>query len=157
MYATVEDFADYVEGWSTDDDEALERLLTRASRDIDSFAGRRRVQSDTGFKFITAFPASGETDPTYLDEFETWQVDALKRATCAQAEYRLAQGEDFMVNAQPDGISGPDISTSGRLPYMAPKAWAELQITGILRLTMSGTGRGSNPPWHSFAYNDDDC
>lgn len=146
-YATQADFEAYVEGWTTSDPAALERLLERAERDVDSAVGRWDRQ-DNGLKFGT--PATdNEQGLTDL------QKDALARATCAQAEYRLAMGEAFFVEAQPENVSGPDYSQTGALPRIGPKVYDELEGTDLMRLTTRLSGRGSRPGWHSFSYNVD--
>ena len=140
-YCTQEDFEAYVEGWVTTDPDALKRLLQRAERDIDNAVGNWPRDETTGHKF----------DPATLLGY---QVDALSRATCAQAEYRNSMGDEFFVRAQHAAEQGPDFSTTGRLPYVGPKVWMELEGTGLLRLTTGFSNRTNRPPWHDFVYND---
>lgn len=124
-YATRSDFEAYVEGWVTDDPAALDRLLERAERDIDGILATRGDRT-AGLKI----DAAAELAAGSLEE---WQTDALSRATCAQAEYRLAMGEEFFTQAQHSRVRGPDFTTEGRLPTIAPKALRELADTGLLR------------------------
>lgn len=147
-YCTQADFEDYVEGWVTDDPDALERLLERASRDVDAMVGAW-IREINGSVF-------GDLDdnPKGLTDA---QKAALARGTCAQAEFRFQMGEEFFARAQYDKVTGPEFSTSGTLPSESPKAIREMQGTGLLRLTTTanyGTGRGDRPPWFSFSYND---
>lgn len=125
-YATDTDFEEYVEGWTTDDSDALDRLLERASRDVDIYIGPRTVDNDSGLKFGDV---AGDENPSDLLD---WQLAALRRATCAQAEYRFQMGEEFMVAGQFENVSGPDFSRTGKLPYFAPKARRELVGTGLV-------------------------
>jgi hypothetical protein len=41
-------------------------------------------------------------------------------------------GEEFFVKAQYQSLSGPDFSTSGRLPRIGPKVWDELVRCDLL-------------------------
>jgi hypothetical protein len=141
-YTSVEDFEAYVEGWVTDDSDALERLLDRAERDIDSILGGYQDRDAvTGLKI----------DPTTID---AWKARALSRAVCAQAEYRFQMGEAFMVKAQYESVTGPDFSMTGQLPYIAPKVRLELEGVGLRRMTTTVGGRRNRPPWYSFVRED---
>lgn len=100
-YTTVEDFEAYVEGWVTDDSDALERLLERAERDVDNVLGPIPVRVDSGLKL----------DPSALRDFE---AAALSRAVCAQAEWRFRRGDDKLNGSAPGVIKrvkGPDFET----------------------------------------------
>jgi hypothetical protein len=121
-YATTADFESYVEGWVTDDSAALERVLQRAEEDIDDVVAGSYLT--TGRKL----------DPTATG-FGAARVKYLKRATCAQAEYRIIQGEGFFSQAQFDSVSGPDFSTSGKRRYLGPKARRELQRGQLMATT----------------------
>lgn len=116
-YATVADLETYI-GRDIDGAEG-ERVLGFAERDVDRILRQRgaRVEA-TGLKF----------DPDDLGEHE---ATALMRATCAQAEYRLAKGEEFFVHAQHTRVGGPDFTTEGRLPYIGPKVRQELSGMGL--------------------------
>ena len=100
-YATQADFEAYVEGWETTDPAALERLLERATRDVDALlAPIRTIRTGTW--------AGLRVDPARL---EPWARDALVRAVCAQAEFRFHAGETQRVGAGNTGakrIKGPD-------------------------------------------------
>ena len=99
-YLTQAEFEALAEGWVTDDPAALARLLERASRAIDTLVPGRPTYWDgtfAGFKF----------DPADLDD----QDDAaLKRATAAQAEFMVRQGESELDGPRPSKVTGPDFS-----------------------------------------------
>ena len=118
-YASQADVESYIEGWTTTDPAALERVLERAERDIDGLLG------DYGDRQ----PATGrKLDPGALT---THQSYALRRATCAQAEYRIELGEDFFVQAQYTYVAGPDFQRRGELPRIGPKVLPELADNGF--------------------------
>lgn len=141
-YATNAEYEAYVEGWVTDNAAVLTRLLERATRDVDRALGAYAMQT-------TGTYAGLKVDPATLEAYEK---QALSRATCAQAEYRFQMGEEFFVRAQGVEEKGPDFTIKGRLPYLGPKAKAELDASGLRKLTTS-TGGGRVPSWWSFSYN----
>ena len=122
-YITQAEFEAYAD-WDTGTEADLLKVLQRAERDIDSMVGAWPVQ-DNGLKFGS---------PRTLNEADlsTAQKQALMRATAAQAEYRLKMGEEFFVMAQREEVRGPDFTTKGRLPYIAPKVTRELVPSGLL-------------------------
>lgn len=124
-YVTPEEFAEYVEGWETDDEAALQRTLNRASYDVDRFVGFAWTVQANGFRF-----GDLTENPQGLDVGE---LTALRRATCAQAEYRIEKGEEFFVHDQHESTSGPDFSTKGKLTRFGPKAREELRYSGLRR------------------------
>lgn len=126
-YATVDDFEDYVEGWVTSDEEALQRMLERASRDVDRYIGAAWSVEDNGLRF-----GKLEDNPKAIDQY---QIEALTRATCAQAEYRIEMGPDFFVKDQHKSVGGPDFSTQGKLSRYGPKMREEVQASGLQRAT----------------------
>lgn len=125
-YATQTDLTDYIEGFVVDDSDAVDRLIERAERDIDSILGAYDRDDTTGLKITLA-------------DFDDWQTAALTRAVCAQVEYRFTMGEAFMVRAQREEEWGPDFRAKGKVPYIGPKAWRELEETGLVRLTGKST------------------
>lgn len=129
-YATVADFEAYVEGWVTDNAAALERVLLRAERDVDLILGAWDRDPLTGLKWSPA------------TELTAVEAAALRDATCAQAEYRIEQGENFFVRSRPETVSGPDftIKVPGGEPYIGPKVWVELARAPRLRQAV-GLGR----------------
>lgn len=127
-YATIED----LKAWTGDTSLAgaeVERALARAEDDIDRAVGAWPIDPATGRKFD---PESGD--------LEAWRYERLRDATCAQAEYRLHMGEAFFTEGQADSVSGPGVSSSGRLPRLSPQAREQLESGGLLRLTTLLTG-----------------
>lgn len=112
-YATVSDLRAYAD-LTGGDDADLERVLIRAERDVDRVAGNQGARPDSQ---LLKFAPAG---------MGARQADALRRATCAQAEYRITVGEPFMVKGQHQSVSGPQFSTSGKLPRVGPKVMDEL-------------------------------
>lgn len=136
-YATRGAFEAYVEGWSTGDPAALDRLLERASRDVDYLLGPRPALTTGTF-------AGFKVDPATL---EAWQAAALSRATCAQAEYLFRVGDqDTAVGRAPSLIQGPDFQVSygsgGATARLGPKVAVEL---APLRRTFIPTGARARP------------
>jgi hypothetical protein len=133
VYATAEDFRDYVRDVPADTlavphDEAIERLLERAERDVDRIAAGPLPPLETGRKFD-------------LDDLTEAQADALKRATCAAAEWRLAMGEAELIAAD-DGVAqvgGLITLTTRPVERVAPKLREELAGSGLF--LYSGTLR----------------
>jgi hypothetical protein len=113
-YATVEDFRaltghldiDLPEGGS---DDAIERLLQRASDDISQFL---------------AFPARppGAPDnpspplPDRIPDMDAFELRALSTATIVQAAYRLARGEDDLLEGPPSVIAAGGITFAAAAP-----------------------------------------
>lgn len=133
-YATIDAFRAYSPAAPTSDEEA-QRVLDQAERDLDVelFAPVDALRQATGLKY----------DPAALEP--AWIEGAIERATCAQAEYRLAMGDDFFIRAQHDQVRGPDFTTSGRIPYLAPKAERELSGTGLLDRDDIGSASVESP------------
>jgi hypothetical protein len=125
-YATVADFEAYAEGWVTTDEEALEQALHKASIDVDRYVGPTWVVEANGLRF-------GDVVADNPKQLTSAQLEALNRATCAQAEYRIEKGPDFFIHGQHETTSGPDFSTKGRLPRFGPKAKEELRFSGLNR------------------------
>jgi hypothetical protein len=126
-YATVADLRAYVLDSGVlvaHDDPSAERVLQRAERDVDRLLGPYPVLT-TGRK----------RDPVLLT---APQQQALARATCAAAEFRIAMGEDELVGVE-DGIAaaGPVTFSKNPITRVAPKALEELAGSGLV--TYSGT------------------
>jgi hypothetical protein len=69
---------------------------------------------------------------------DPWQLApsdmmALRRATCAQAEYRDQMGESFFTMAQWMSVSGPEFRTTGRRPRIGPRVMDELASTDLIQ------------------------
>lgn len=58
---------------------------------------------------------------------------ALRRATCAQAEYRDQMGPAFFVMPQFKVVSGPEFNTQGRRPRIGPRVMDELASTDLIQ------------------------
>lgn len=127
-YATRADFEAYVEGWVTDDAAALDRLLDRASTDVDAVLGpipRLNLGTYAGRKI----------DPTSL---RVWEAKALSDATCAQALWRWQQGEEAIATARPRSqVHGPDFrefyADAGFTGRYSPALARELEPLNHLR------------------------
>lgn len=121
VYATPEQLATYTGAPAP---EGAERLLARASEDIDA-------------ALLTAcYATDADGDPT-----EQHIVDALRDATCAQVEYQLATGDDGTGAAGVwDSVSIGPVSLSGRKAGppaasgvdLAPRAHRALLRAGLL-------------------------
>jgi hypothetical protein len=142
-YATTADVTNYIEGYTVAtgaETQALDRLIQRAERDVDSCVGFVPRDETTGRKF----------DPATLSVADR---NALRDATCAQVEYRREMGPAFFVRPQHVEVKGPDFQTKGVLPFIGARVWQELEGSGLLRLTTSWRGARTRPPWADFAYN----
>jgi hypothetical protein len=120
VYATLADCRDYIATDTAFTDAQILAELDRAEHDVDDALVTPAVEhrGETGLKY----------DPAAL---AAWQAAALTRATCAQVEYRLFMGPEFFIKAQHEMVRGPDFATSGRLPYLGPKAQRELDASGL--------------------------
>lgn len=128
-YATIEDLTAYLreDGIPTariPDDEAAERLLARAEREVDRAIGgpphptrRRRLEPS----LLTAA-----------------QAEALARATCAQASFLLEQRPRTLIGADDGLTSIGELAFSARpLPRLGARVLEELAGFGLL--ARSGT------------------
>lgn len=118
VYTDIAAFEAYVEGWETEDPDALNRLLERAERDVDNVLGPIPVRDDSGLKL----------DPELLLE---WEAAALSRAVCAQAEWRFRRTDATLNGAAPGAIKrikGPDFETEYAVDSSASAA---AQGTGL--------------------------
>lgn len=95
-YATADDATDYIEGLVIDDPAAFDKLLERATRDVDNVLGALPP-------LTTGDYAGLKLDPAFLAD---WEAAALARATCAQAEHRLRRGPDLGEPAR-KSVKGP--------------------------------------------------
>lgn len=137
-YASMTDFRTYAPEYAALDDAEVGMLLLKAERDVDYNVGPHRVQ-DNGRKF----------DPAVL---RTRDAESLRRATCAQAQYRKLMGPRFFLTGQHSEVQGPDYTVRGKLPTFGPQAMRELQNGDLLKLTTTWAGRGDDPPWRGFTY-----
>lgn len=122
LYATAADLRSYARDSGVTvpaDDADAERVLDRAEIDVDLIAGPWPYLS-TGRKF----------DPPTLP---VTAFQALRRGTCAQALFRLAQGEELLIGTA-DGIAaiGGIAFSSSPLPRIGPRVWEELAGHGLM-------------------------
>lgn len=101
-YATEADFLEHVEGAVVDNSAALDRLLRRATRDVDSVLGPMPV-------ITTGTYAGLKLDPGDLAAYER---DALAGAVSAQAVHRQRRGTDTEDGPafRRTRVSGPDFT-----------------------------------------------
>ena len=138
-YADVDDYRDQT-GDATTGDADVERALVNAERDVDRAVGFRVQTEDAARKF---------DPPTMLAR----DVESLRRATVAQARYRVVMGDDFFIRDQHEEVGGPEFRTVGKLARISPACFDELSNGGLLVLSTSWKGNGGAPPWDSFARN----
>lgn len=131
IYADLTDLSAYIVGLVIDDPAGLENTIADAERDLD-----RRVFVTKAYEVDD--PATRKWDPATLTAIE---ADELKRATCAQVEYRLEQGPEFFVRAQRDRTSRRNVTLEGKLPLIGPKVWTELAGSDLVRPTTRTQGR----------------
>lgn len=134
-YATAAQLRSYTGDTSqTLSDATAAALIEAAERDIDSLAPvDRDVDATTGLRF----------DPAALS---TREALILRRATCAQAQYRQLMGSEFFIRGQYAEVNGPEFSTKGRLGIIGPATWRELKGNGFIRLTTT-TSTGDTLVW----------
>lgn len=139
-YATVADFEAYVEGWVTDDPDALTRLLERATRDVDAVIGPLWPRAVDPFLGLKLNPDA---------DLDAVGAAALSRATCAQAFYRFTVVEPAQFAAGGEvrkSVKGPDFEVTyadaGAAPVgaggtgrYAPELALELAPIAYLRRT----------------------
>lgn len=119
-YATATDLAAYCAGnpeVSAPSGADGDRLLERAERDVDRAVGPWPLFS-SGRKF----------DPPQLT---APQREALKRATCAAAEYRLQLGEAELVGG--DEYLPAQLTPLRRAGRVSPKMLEELAGSGLVK------------------------
>jgi hypothetical protein len=122
-YATIDDLTAYSEGIDVSDAALVGRELERASRDVDNYVGGAWPLLDSGWRFDPADPLTPLTDG---------QIDALVRATCAQAEFRLYKGPEYFKDDMPGIVQGPDFTIDeGTRRWFSGKAARELRVFGL--------------------------
>jgi hypothetical protein len=108
-YATNADFEAYVEGWVTDDANALDRLLERATLDVDELLGPIPPRASSPNQGLKLNP------PTDLTPIA---AAALRDGVCEQALHRFKFVEPAGLAAQqnPAGalttVKGPDFEVT---------------------------------------------
>jgi hypothetical protein len=134
VYATPADLTEY----ATDDPsvvlpegDAQMRALDRAERDVLRYLG---AVGQVGALIV-------------LEALTAYQRDALRRAVCAQAAWRLARGEDDMAGADSDVLTiGSVTLRAERLPRVGWIAEEELAGAGLLRRSGSAAPTPSSVP-----------
>lgn len=123
-YATAQDYTDYVAaGFEPTDSNEIVKLLLVAELDIDSILRPATIEAN-GRKF--GHPL-GDNEKNLTD----LEIEALRRATCAQAEYRQTMGPEFFIRAQYERVVGPDFTTEGQISAIGPKVGKELAGTSL--------------------------
>ncbi len=123
QYVTRSYFTDtciYTAGFQVSSGTELDRVLERAERDIDDYAGPWSVDSATGRKLSSAGLTADE-------------LTLVKDAVCCQALWRVQAGPDEFVQPQYDSVSGPDFSTQGKRSRISPEAKRLLSQAGVVR------------------------
>jgi hypothetical protein len=106
-------------------DEYLDKVLVKASEDVDLYSSN-----------VWSYPAATSPRKYYFDSTPTWREDignlvksAVVEATCAQAEYRLAKGDQFFV--EKPRAEGEFSGTQVLQPRFGPKAEEALRRVGF--------------------------
>lgn len=133
-YASRSDLAAYLEdglpvGF---DDEYLDKVLHLASKDVDLYSSNVWYHEDVldadatvRLKYYSAL------DPNvWRDDINGFVAAAVVEATCAQAEYRLAKGDQFFVEKQ--RAEGEFSGTQVYQPRFGPKAEEALRRVGFM-------------------------
>lgn len=151
-YASRADMESEIEGGDVLDNDAMDRYLVRASRDIDRIVGAWGYLSGQVLKFGDL---AGDLNPRGLTAV---QREAVMRATCYQALYRInlddaresASGDADEVASNVKSVTGPEFSityatasevaktaeSSADRPYRASEeAWAELRGANLIRIS----------------------
>lgn len=124
-YASRSDLNAYLEDGLPEgyDDDYLDKVLGLASEDIDRYCNAITYRPGSNLKFAVT------SDPFEWDEIHTGARAAIVEATCAQAEYRLAKGDQFFVEVQ--RAEGEFANTQVTQPRVGPKAVEALSKAGI--------------------------
>lgn len=124
-YASRSDLETYLEDGlpAGYDDDYLDKVLVKASQDVDLYANAVTYRVGSDLKFATT------TDPFEWEPIYTAARGYIVEATCAQAEYRLAKGDQFFVEVQ--RAEGEFANTQVVQPRFGPKAAEALRRTGI--------------------------
>lgn len=125
-YCDVDTFTDR-STYAIDDPDLLAKVMARAEKQVDGLL--------TGFG--PNLPNGLAVEP--LVDLEPEQAEALVDAMVAQTEYRLTMGEEFFRTNEPQSISGPDFSRSGRLGKIADETLAALRRGGLISQYAQGS------------------
>jgi hypothetical protein len=113
-----------------DDTVLLTKVMARAEKQVDE------KLSGWGPNLAGGLAVDPDVD---LDAEER---ECLEDAVIAQTEYRLSMGEEFFRTNEPDSMSGPDYSRSGKLGKFADEAWSALRRGGLVEQWTSSSSRG---------------
>jgi hypothetical protein len=132
-YVTVQQFRDFLLPRElTETDEELEPILELAEDDVDDAVGKFYPDITTGRKF----------DVTLMTQVP-WQLTALRKAVCAQVEYRMLMGETFFIQGEQREVVGRRVEVH-KPTRLGPKAQTWLTRGKLYRL--SGISRGQGLP-----------
>lgn len=141
-YASRSDLDTYLEdglpaGYT---DLYLDKVLAKASADVDFYSTAIYVEYTNHLKFAPIATPTLEWD----EDVTTPMRAAIIEATCAQAEYRLAKGDQFFVEAHVGGTrrsaEGLRVNVSSE-PRFAPKAVEALRRGGMAVRLVFATAR----------------
>lgn len=143
-YASVSDLVSYTEGLTAPapasaEENRIKRIITRAEDQIDALL----CWGGAAIEQTTPTAVFRRVDPAALTPLD---AHTLRQAVCAQAEYRLAKGEDFFTHAQHSRVAGPEFETSGALPVIGPKVWQELSKASRELYRTGGTAYSGAAP-----------
>jgi hypothetical protein len=122
-YATRNDCLSYTAGLTivAGEEAAFDKLIERAEQDVDEACGDWPLLPVILRKFDAA-------------ALSAVQKEALKRATCAQVEFRITLGDQHFRSAQHAKVRGPEFSVEGQLPRIGPKTMRELAGSGLVKV-----------------------
>lgn len=72
-----------------------------------------------------------------LSRMQAHEIQAVKNAVCAQAEYMIQVPDATFIEDQFQTVKGPQFTTTGKVSRVAPKVKRELALAGLL----AGMGR----------------
>jgi hypothetical protein len=124
-YISEQEFTDWAAPFTVTDSTQLGRTRERASRDVDFYLGPWARESDGSlFGDLTVNPKGLTAE----------QIAQLKNAVCAQALYRIQNGEDWALGGGDlyASASGPDFNVTSKRPRVSPQARQELQGSGLV-------------------------
>lgn len=135
-YASVANLEDYLEdglpGGYTNDE--FERILELASVDVDLYCNAVFQDMTAPLKFATSVgPIVWDAAASTFTRLQ----EAIIAGTCAQAEYRLAKGDQFFVEVQ--RREGEFSGNQVKQPRFGPKAREALRRSGYKLRTITAS------------------
>lgn len=126
FYVSYDDVRSYLGLDSTQmSDDIVRQPLVRAQRDIDIACGRWVAYADTGLKFASAV--------AFAYPLSDLEMVMLRDSTCAQVEYRMTVGDDFMIREQYERQGGANPSR-GTVSKLCGASYTKLAQGGFLKL-----------------------